>query len=223
MRVIAADGEHAPAADEIEIARAGGVPEMRALAAHEARVEADGLQHPHHLMVEMAGVQVVAVGFASVEQRAHVGHELVLSDSGGERFAQPLPHALDADRRRSGIDAARDGQRRVEPAGAVAVVEPTHEAAREGEHGEREDGVDREGAAGEGGHGSRTAESLKAPTSSWPDLSLIPASARVIANRDAALPGSVSERLGSLSDVDIRDKPGHEGLRLCMFGPQNWK
>ena len=64
-RMIAADGENAEAAQQIEIARAVAVVEILACAAAEPHVIADGAQHPDHLLVEMAAVHVIAVGLAA--------------------------------------------------------------------------------------------------------------------------------------------------------------
>ena len=67
-RMIAPDGEHPEAAEQVEIFRARAVPQILPLAAHETRIVADGLEHPHHLLVHKARVQRVAFGFALCEQ-----------------------------------------------------------------------------------------------------------------------------------------------------------
>ena len=56
-RMIAADREHAPPAQQVEVFRP--VPVVEVLAAPRAKsdVIADGLEHPHHLLVEVARVQ----------------------------------------------------------------------------------------------------------------------------------------------------------------------
>ena len=45
--MIAAEGEDAPAGEEVQIFIAGGIPEVAALAADVALVEADGAEHFH--------------------------------------------------------------------------------------------------------------------------------------------------------------------------------
>ena len=62
-RIVAAEREDAKAAQQIEITVAGPVEKILAAAGLEADVEADGLEHPHHLLVEMARVQRVALCF----------------------------------------------------------------------------------------------------------------------------------------------------------------
>src|SRR5690606_41136228 len=52
--------------------RAEGVPEVGALGALVGLVEADGVQHARELVVEVPGVQLVALGPALGEQRAEV-------------------------------------------------------------------------------------------------------------------------------------------------------
>ena len=101
VRMIAADREHAEAAEQVQIAGALAVVEIGALAAAEADVIADGAQDPHHLLVEMAAVQPVAFGLALVMQGGDiVGHarspcwfrSLALRDDGGSvlRFVRML-------------------------------------------------------------------------------------------------------------------------------------
>ena len=67
-RIAAPDGEHAESAQQVEIFGALPVPQILALAPDEACVEADGLEHPHHLLVQMARVQPITFGFALSEQ-----------------------------------------------------------------------------------------------------------------------------------------------------------
>src|SRR3546814_2186786 len=55
--MVAADGEYAEAAQQIEVAPSGRVVEVRALAAREVHVVAEGFQHPHQLRVEMLLVE----------------------------------------------------------------------------------------------------------------------------------------------------------------------
>src|SRR3546814_20650727 len=55
--MVAADREDAEAAQQIEIAPSGRVVEVRALAAREVHVVAEGFQHPHQLRVELLLVE----------------------------------------------------------------------------------------------------------------------------------------------------------------------
>src|SRR3546814_18043960 len=55
--MVAADCEDAEAAQQIEIAPSGSVVEVRALAAREVHVVAEGFQHPHQLRVELLLVE----------------------------------------------------------------------------------------------------------------------------------------------------------------------
>ena len=70
--MVSPDHEHPPTAEQVEIARAGHILQMGAFAAHEADVEPNGLQHSHHHVVQMTGVQFVTVGLVRQEQRAHI-------------------------------------------------------------------------------------------------------------------------------------------------------
>jgi hypothetical protein len=65
--VIASDREDAEAREQVEVALILAVVQILALAPLEADVEADGLQHPDQLLVQMAGVQRPAFGFAFIE------------------------------------------------------------------------------------------------------------------------------------------------------------
>ena len=56
-RMIAADREHAKAAQEIEIAGAVAIEEVLALPLLEADIVADGLEDPNELLVQMPGMQ----------------------------------------------------------------------------------------------------------------------------------------------------------------------
>ena len=62
--MIAADAEHAPAGEQVEVAVALAVEEILPLPRAEADVVADRLQHPHHLLVHVRGVQRVALRLA---------------------------------------------------------------------------------------------------------------------------------------------------------------
>src|SRR3546814_16714178 len=55
--MVAADREDAEAAQQVEVAPPGRVVEVRALAAREVHVVAEGFQHPHQLHVEMLLVE----------------------------------------------------------------------------------------------------------------------------------------------------------------------
>jgi hypothetical protein len=66
-RMIAADGKHAKSAQQIQIARAIPVIQIRTLAAAKADVISDGLEHPHHLFVQMAREHREPIALALVE------------------------------------------------------------------------------------------------------------------------------------------------------------
>ena len=72
MRMVAAEREHAEAAQQVEIAGVGVVKKILAPAGREADVEADGLQHPHHLFIQMPRVQRVSLRFPLREQRCDI-------------------------------------------------------------------------------------------------------------------------------------------------------
>ena len=61
--MIAADPKNAPSAEEVEIAIAGAIEQILALASTKADVEAERLYHPHHHLVQMLGVQAIALRF----------------------------------------------------------------------------------------------------------------------------------------------------------------
>ena len=61
-RMVPADAEHPEAAEQVEIPRAGPVIKILAGAAAEAHVVADGPQHPDHLLIQVAAVQVEPAG-----------------------------------------------------------------------------------------------------------------------------------------------------------------
>ncbi len=62
-RMIAPDGEHAVSAQEIEIFVALAVEQILSGAAAEADIISNRPQHPDHLLVEMARMRLIAVGF----------------------------------------------------------------------------------------------------------------------------------------------------------------
>ena len=59
--MVAPDLKHPKAAQQVEVARARGIDEMSALAAHEANVEPYRLQHTNHHVVQMPGMQFESV------------------------------------------------------------------------------------------------------------------------------------------------------------------
>ena len=71
-RMIAADREHAEAAQQVEIAVALAVVEVLAASLAKADIIADRPQHPDHLLVEAAAMQAEALGFVALEQRRNV-------------------------------------------------------------------------------------------------------------------------------------------------------
>src|ERR1700680_183138 len=84
--MIAADREHAPSAQEIEVALAVLVEQVLTPPGTEANIEADGLEHADHLRIEMARMQGVALGFPLGEQRRGVqGHAILLAAAGHHR------------------------------------------------------------------------------------------------------------------------------------------
>ncbi len=78
-RMIASQREHAPAAEEVEIFCALAVPQILALAAYKPNIVADGLKHPHHLLVQMARVKPIAVGFVFREQGRNIDAHKAIS------------------------------------------------------------------------------------------------------------------------------------------------
>ena len=71
-RMVAADREHTEAGQQVEIALVLAVVEVLALAALEADVETDGLEHPDELLVQVAGMQRPALGFAFLDHPRQV-------------------------------------------------------------------------------------------------------------------------------------------------------
>ena len=65
--MIAAQREHAPAGQKIQIAMAIGIEEPFALAANIAFVEADGADHPDEGRIQMAFVQFILTPLLSVQ------------------------------------------------------------------------------------------------------------------------------------------------------------
>ena len=70
--MVAADAEHAPAAQQIEVTRARAVKQVLTGAAAKAEIVADGTQHAYHRLVHMARMQCVALRLAFREQRGDV-------------------------------------------------------------------------------------------------------------------------------------------------------
>src|ERR1700736_6180540 len=70
--MIAADSKNAPSAEEVEIAVAGAIEQILALAGAKADIEAERLHHPHHHLVQMLGVQAIALRFPLREHGADV-------------------------------------------------------------------------------------------------------------------------------------------------------
>ena len=75
--MIAAEREHAPPAQQIEILPALTVVEILTFASLICAVESDRLEHPHHLFVKMTGVQRVTICLRFSEEaidfKAHSG------------------------------------------------------------------------------------------------------------------------------------------------------
>src|SRR5262249_13190179 len=67
-RMIAAEREHPPAAQQIEVLAPFAIVQILALAALIGPVESDRFQYTNHLFVQMAGVQHVAVRFRLSEE-----------------------------------------------------------------------------------------------------------------------------------------------------------
>jgi hypothetical protein len=90
-RMVASQRKDALAAEEIEIALVVPVEQVGALRLAEADVVAERLQDPHHLTVQIARVQPVALGFAlGIERRKIEGHVYILVDLGSIRCHRPL-------------------------------------------------------------------------------------------------------------------------------------
>ena len=74
-RVITADGEHAPPGEQIEIPLAVLVVQILAGTTLVALIEPNGFEHMHHLLIEMACMQLVALdlplGDKSLDIKAH--------------------------------------------------------------------------------------------------------------------------------------------------------
>src|ERR1700732_4881252 len=70
--MIAADPKNAPSAEEVEIANAGAIEQILALASTKADVEAERLHHPHHHLVQMLRVQAIAFRFPLGQHGADV-------------------------------------------------------------------------------------------------------------------------------------------------------
>src|ERR1700674_4478118 len=88
--MIAADREHAPTAQEIEVAVAVLVEQVLTAPGTEADIEADGFQHADHLSIEMARMQRVALVFPLGEQRRGVqGHAILLAAGTGHHRQPP--------------------------------------------------------------------------------------------------------------------------------------
>ena len=93
----------------------------------------------------VAGLQERKGSWARSEFRLGARRRLLrvrAADRLREPLAQPLPDPLRPDRRRGRVEAARDRQRRGEPAAGVAFVEPVEHAAGKAERGQRENRVD---------------------------------------------------------------------------------
>ena len=71
-RMIAADAEDAPAAQEIEITRAALIEQILAAATLEGDIEADGAQSPHHHLVHIKRMKLVSFGFAIFDQCSEI-------------------------------------------------------------------------------------------------------------------------------------------------------
>jgi hypothetical protein len=66
--VVAAEREHAKAAQQVEVAVAGGVEKIGALGAHVVSGAAEHAQDPHELRIEVILVQLHSVGVACLKQ-----------------------------------------------------------------------------------------------------------------------------------------------------------
>src|ERR1700726_2717339 len=70
--MIAADPKNAPSAEKVKIAVAGAIEQILAMASTKADVEAERLHHPHHHLVQMLGVQAIALRFPLGQHGANV-------------------------------------------------------------------------------------------------------------------------------------------------------
>ena len=109
VRMIAPERENAPARQQVEIAFSVAIPQILPGASGKADVVADRLQHAHHLLVEMAGVQRIAFGFASGRQRGEI-ERIGAHGTGGVQRQRRLIHAA-----LSESDALRAKKRRARP------------------------------------------------------------------------------------------------------------
>ncbi len=67
-RMIAADSENTPAAQKIEVARPRLVEKILAGPTLKRDIETDGAKSPHHHIVQMTGVEIIALALARLEQ-----------------------------------------------------------------------------------------------------------------------------------------------------------
>ena len=81
-RMVASEREHAASAQQVEIFRAARSHRYWPRPRPEAHIEADGLEHAHHLLVQVARVQRIAFGFALGEQRFDVNAHFNLPPPG---------------------------------------------------------------------------------------------------------------------------------------------
>ena len=93
-RVVAADGEDAEAAQQVQVAVAGGVEQVGAFAADVVDVEADRLQHADELRVEVAVEQRKFFGRAGGDQLLQIErHRVFLCQSHVTRRRTARPRA----------------------------------------------------------------------------------------------------------------------------------
>ena len=93
-RVRPAGREHPEPRQEVRVSVALGVVEVRTLAAHVVLVEADGVQRPRQLRVEVASGELVALSGAAGQQAGQIkGHGLILSRPRGRPGDIPAQHA----------------------------------------------------------------------------------------------------------------------------------
>src|SRR4051812_246763 len=71
--MVAAEREHAKAAQQVEIAVVFTIKEVLSASLAKAHIIPDGLENADHLLIEAASVEVEAVGLVSLEQRGDVG------------------------------------------------------------------------------------------------------------------------------------------------------
>src|ERR1700677_65031 len=81
------------------------------------------------------------------KRRSATVSALVVSDNSREALAQALTDRFHAHGGRGRVDAARDRERRVEPAGRVTLVQPIDDAAGKGEQRRCEDRKDDQDSA----------------------------------------------------------------------------